>query len=217
VRVPLTEYGRREIVLFGGAALAGTIATACLFPYATPVCVLALAFVLYFFRDPERRVPDDPGVLVAPADGRVVEVAEVDEPRFLREPAHKIAIFMSPMNVHVNRSPAAGVVEAVAHTPGGYAHAGHPEASAHNESQALVLAEVEGRTRILVRQVSGALARRIVCRARPGDHLARGVRFGMIKIGSRVEVYVPVVAGFEVTVALGQRVRAGETVLGRFR
>jgi len=217
VRIPLTKYGIREVLLFGGISLVGAVLSGVFLWYLTPLFVLALAFVLYFFRDPSRRTPDEPHVLVSPADGKVVEVAEVEEPKFLRSVTHKIAIFMSPLDVHVNRSPCDGLVEALAHQPGRHRNARAPDASSRNEANAMVLTGVEGDRRILIRQVAGAMARRIVCRAAVGQHLARGNRYGMVKLGSRAEVYVPVESGFAVEVRLGQSVKAGETILGRFR
>jgi len=217
MRIPLATYGIRELVLFGGLAAAAIALSAVFAPYLVPLFVLALGFVLWFFRDPERRIPSEVGAVVSPADGRVVEAAEADEPRFLGGRTHKIAIFMSPLSVHVNRAPCDGRVEAVEHRPGRYHNAADPAASAENESSALVLGDAaEGRTRLLVRQVAGVLARRIVCQAAVGDRLQRGQRIGMIKFGSRAEVYVPIDSGFQVAVSLGQRVKAGETILGRF-
>ena len=218
MRIPLAKYGARELVLFGGLALAGLIVSAVLAWWPLALLFAAtLVFIVAFFRDPERRVPADPGALVAPADGRVTEVTETEEPRFLKGRAHKIGIFMSLASVHVNRAPCAGRVEAVDHQPGLFLDARDPASSARNEATALALADAEGRgTRVLVRQVAGVLARRIVCDAAVGDVLARGQRIGMIKFGSRAEVYVPVASGFEVLVSPGARVRAGETVLGRF-
>jgi phosphatidylserine decarboxylase len=217
VRIPLAKYGIREVILFGGIALAGAVLSAVFLWYLVPLFVVALAFVLYFFRDPSRRPPDEPRVLVSPADGRVVEVAEVEEPEFLKSLTHKIAIFMSPLNVHVNRVPCDGRVEGLTHRAGRHLNARAPDASSRNEASAMTLADVEGDTRVLVRQVAGAVARRIVCTAQTGQRLQRGDRYGMIKFGSRAEVYVPVESGFDVEVRLGQGVKAGETILGRFR
>ena len=217
MRIPLTKYGVRELLLFGGLASAGIAASAAIgWWYLAPVFVLALVFVLSFFRDPSRRIPEEPGVVVAPADGKVVEVTQVDEPPLLKVPSHKIAIFMSPLNVHVNRAPCGGEVETVEYRPGRHHNAQDPEASSENEAVAMIIRAADGRARVLVRQVAGVLARRIVCAAAAGERVERGQRFGMIKFGSRAEVYVPVEAGFEVWARLGQRVRAGETVLGRF-
>jgi phosphatidylserine decarboxylase len=218
VRIPLAEYGVRELLLFGGAALAGLVATAVWAWYLTPVFAAVLVFVVAFFRDPTRQVPTEAGAVVAPADGRITEVTEAVEPQFLQTRAHKIGIFMSLVSVHVNRSPCAGRVEAVVHSHGRFLDARDPAASAENESTAMAIAEAEGRgARVLLRQVAGVLARRIVCAAAVGDRLQRGQRIGMIKFGSRAEVYVPVEAGFDVAVKIGDRVKAGETILGRFR
>ncbi len=217
MRIPLAKYGVREVLLFGGISLLGAALSAIFLWYLTPVFVLAMAFVLYFFRDPSRRTPAEPRILVSPADGKVVEVAEVEEPKFLKLLTHKIAIFMSPLDVHVNRVPCDGQVEALVHQPGRYFNAASQNASAQNEANAMTLAHVDGKTRILVRQVAGAVARRIVCTAAVGQRLERGDRYGMVKFGSRAEVYVPVESGFEIEVRLGQTVRGGETILGRFR
>jgi phosphatidylserine decarboxylase len=218
VRIPLAKYGARELALFGGLTLAGLVVSAFLAWYLLPLFVAALVFILAFFRDPQRRVPSDPGAVVAPADGRVTEVAETEDARYLKGRVHKIGIFMSLASVHVNRAPCAGRVEAVEHRPGRFLDARDPAASAENESTAVAIADAEGRpARVLLRQVAGVLARRIVCAAAVGEVLERGQRIGMIKFGSRVEVYVPVESGFEVLVRPGARVRAGETILGRFR
>ena len=218
MRIPLAKYGARELALFGGPTLAGLVVSAFLAWYLLPLFAAALVFIVAFFRDPQRRVPSDPGAVVAPADGRVTEVAETQDARYLKGRVHKIGIFMSLASVHVNRAPCAGRVEAVEHRPGRFLDARDPAASAENESTAVAIADAEGRpARVLLRQVAGVLARRIVCAAAVGEVLERGQRIGMIKFGSRVEVYVPVESGFEVLVGPGARVRAGETILGRFR
>ena len=218
MRIPLARYGIREIVLFGGLAGAGVVLSAFWFWYLAPVFGVALGFVLFFFRDPERRVPSVPDVLVSPADGKVVEIGEVDEPKFLGQRARRIGIFMSPLNVHVNRAPCDGEVEAVAYRPGRFLGAYKQLASSENERTSLLLRNAAGgRTRVLVRQIAGVVARRIVCDVAVGERLERGQRFGMVKFGSRAEVYVPADSGFEWSVRVGQRVRGGETVLGVFR
>ncbi len=217
MRIPLAKYGLREVLLGGGVLAAGAALGAVWWWPAVPVPLVALGFLLYFFRDPERRVPEGPGLVVSPADGVVVEAGETSEPVLLDGPAYKVAIFMSPLAVHVNRAPCDGRVERIERRRGRFHHARTDAAARENEAVALRLGEVEGRTAVVVRQVAGAMARRIVCAVREGDRLARGQRFGMIKLGSRLEVFVPLDAGFEPSVGLGQRVRAGETVLGRFR
>ena len=218
MRIPLARYGIREIVLFGGLAAAGVVLSAAYFWYLAPAFAVGLGFVLFFFRDPERRVPSAPDVLVSPADGKVVEIGEVDEREFLGQRAHRVGIFMSPLNVHVNRAPCDGEVEAVAHRPGRFLAAYKESASRENERTSLVLrGAAGGRTRVLVRQIAGVVARRIVCDAAVGERLERGQRFGMVKFGSRAEVYVPADVGFAWSVRVGQRLRGGETVLGEFR
>ena len=218
MRIPLAKYAVRELLVLGGLALAALVASALWFWYAAPVFAAAFLFILAFFRDPERPAPAGPGLVVAPADGTVVEVAEVEEPRLLATRTHKIGIFMSLASVHVNRAPCAGRVEAVEHRPGRFLNAMDPASSAENESAAVVIGEAEGRPlKIVVRQVAGLLARRIVCDVAEGTRIERGQRIGMIKFGSRAEVYVPADSGFEVLVRPGQHATAGETILGRLR
>ena len=217
MRIPLAKYGAVQVAVFGGVSLACAAVSAWWCWYLVPLFALAFLSTLFFFRDPSRRAPGEGGVVVSPADGRVVEVGEVQEDAFLRARVHKIAIFMSLLDVHVNRVPCDGRVEALEHRPGRHHNAARGAASRENEALAMVLAEVEGGRRILVRQVAGVVARRIVCEAAVGDRVVRGRRYGMIRFGSRLEVFVPVEAGFEPAVGMGERVRAGETVLGRFR
>lgn len=181
---------------------------------AAPLAVTL--FMFYFFRDPERKTPEGKGLFVSPADGRIIEAKEVFEEIHLKKKARLISIFMSPLDVHVNRSPEDGTVKAVRHTPGGKKAAYTEEAHAGNENMAMVLGlgaeggEKEGPS-ILLRQVAGTVARRAVCRARPGEFLGRGQRFGIIKFGSRVDVYLPMDSVLRVKT--GDRVRAGETVI----
>ncbi len=171
-------------------------------------------FVLSFYRDPERTGPADPEAWVSPADGVVTDIATVDEPHYLGGKALRVGIFLSPLNVHVNRAPVAGTVEAVVARPGLCLPATGPSCIDQNESTLLGLRTDQG-LRVGVRQVTGALARTIVCGATVGQRLGRGDRYGMIKLGSRTELLVPVDAGFTPAVALGDVVRGGETVLGR--
>jgi phosphatidylserine decarboxylase len=180
-------------------------------PLAAVPLVLATGFCLWFFRDPERLPPEDERLVVAPADGRVVAVVPEREERWLRGPATRVSIFMSPLDVHVNRSPVSGTVREVQHFAGRFRAAFSDKSSLDNERNAVVL-ESGGRRFLLV-QIAGALARRIVCHVTPGDRLERGQRFGMIMFGSRVDVFMP--SGVEPAVAKGARVRAGLSVLGR--
>ena len=172
--------------------------------------VVALAF-LGFFRDPERTPSALPGAVLAPADGRVMAIAEVTDPWV--GPAVRVSIFLSALDVHVNRAPIGGLVKNVEYVAGRFLAAYRPEASEQNERCTVSL---EGETaRVAVRQIAGVLARRIVCRARPGETLGTGERFGLIRFGSRTDLVVP--RGTQVRIAVGDRVRGGESVMGVLR
>jgi phosphatidylserine decarboxylase len=170
---------------------------------------IGVGFCLWFFRDPPREVPPDPRVVVSPADGRVVDVSPVQEDRFLHAPTTRVSIFMSPLDVHVNRSPVDGRITHLEHTAGKFRAAWEDKASLDNERNAMVLEA--GPRRYLVVQIAGALARRIVCRPAVGDELRRGQPYGVIMFGSRVDVYLP--ADVRARVAKGERVVAGVSVL----
>lgn len=180
------------------------------------LAVLLLAFTLFFFRDPARTVPDGAlagELLVAPADGKVVLVKAVDrEPLYLQSPAHQVSIFLSPLDVHVNRVPTNGVVEYDQYVEGDYLVAWHPKASEKNERSQIGIRHPNG-FRILFKQIAGKVARRIVYHIRVGDTVSAGERFGIVKFGSRMDVLVP--TSFEILVKQGDRVQAGETVIGK--
>jgi len=176
---------------------------------AAAVPAFITAFMFYFFRDPERAVPTEQGLFVAPADGKVIVIRETDETDYLRAVVTQISIFMSPLNVHVNRVPCDAKVKSVKHTKGIFLAAYKDEASIRNEHIDMVLETRYGD--VLVRQVAGFVARRAVCRVAEGDVLQRGQRYGIIKFSSRVDVYMPKDAAVKVQV--GDMVVAGETVL----
>lgn len=228
-RLPFARAGLAEVVVFTlatfGPAVGLTVALAGM--EAGPLrtagwvavggLVLAGLFVVWFFRDPPRVVPPAPGLVVAPADGRVVDVDEVGEDEFLGGPAVRVGIFLSVFDVHVNRAPAAGRVVGIRYRPGKFLNALRAASARENEQLTLRLQETEyPYRRYVVRQIAGAIARRIVCRVKPGDALARGERFGMIKFGSRTEIVLPREAGLRVRVAVGDTVRSGVTVLAEF-
>lgn len=167
-------------------------------------------FMLYFFRDPERTTPEGDNIFVSPADGKVILIQDVREEQYLKDDAVQVSIFMSPFNVHVNRAPCDGTVESVVHTAGKFLSAFKQEASLQNENIAMVMNTKYGK--IIVRQVAGFLARRAVCRVKPGDVLKKGDRYGIIKFSSRLDIYLPV--NTEVRVKLRDKVKAGETILG---
>jgi phosphatidylserine decarboxylase len=171
--------------------------------------VLAL-FVLFFFRDPERTVPEGKGVVVSPADGRVIVVKDVFEPTYLMQDVKQISIFLSVFNVHVNRAPYGGTVEAVKYNPGKFHVASVDKASLDNEQTAMVIAN--GKDKILVKQIAGLIARRIVCYAKPGDAVKTGERYGLIRFGSRVDVFLPKDA--ELKVKAGDRIKGARDVIG---
>ncbi len=170
-----------------------------------------LAFVLWFFRDPERSIPRDPDLVLSPADGVVADIEELAEEEVTGEDRVRIGIFLSVFDVHVNRAPAAGRVVHSAEHPGTYHDARDPLASRHNAARTWAF-DCDG-TILVVRQITGAIARRIVAWSRPGDVLAAGERFGMIRFGSRTEIYLP--PGSRIDVRVGDTVRGGSTILGR--
>ncbi len=188
---------------FGSAGLAGQI--------LAPVLTVLALITLWFFRDPERHVPTEPGVVVAPGEGRVLLVEEADEPTYLGGRARKISIFLSVFDIHVQRAPVAGRVEHKVYKPGTFAVAWLDKASEDNEQASVGIATPHGR--VLVRQIAGFIARRIVTYPVVGQDVARGERIGIIRFGSRVDLFLPL--DWEITCAPGDRAVAGLTVLAR--
>jgi phosphatidylserine decarboxylase len=190
-------------------SLAALVAAALGCAWAAVVFFAAAACCLYFFRDPERPVPTAPGIAVSPADGKVVKVARMPDP-FTAEPRLCIGIFMNVFNVHVNRIPVTCKIVDTAYHAGKFFNASLDKASTDNERCAYAFEDEDGKRWSMV-QIAGLVARRIVCRAEPGDTLRRGERTGMIKFGSRVDVYLP--DGLQPAVAVGQKVTAGVSVI----
>ncbi|WP_305047009.1 phosphatidylserine decarboxylase family protein [Geoalkalibacter sp.] len=178
--------------------------------FLTFVMFALTLFTVFFFRNPERLIPDEPGVVVAPADGKVIFVGEVDEPRCLQGRAVKVSIFMNVFDVHVNRFPCDGKVIDSFYNKGAFLNASLDKASLENEQSGLLI-ETEQGHRILCVQIAGLVARRIVSYPEVGDVLKRGMRYGLIRFGSRVDLYLPVDAA--VRMRVGDRTVAGETVL----
>ena len=172
---------------------------------------LLTVFVISFFRDPERTIPAGDKAILSPADGKIIRIESCTEERFLKGPALKISIFMSVFNVHVNRIPLSGRIAEVAYRPGKFVSANLDKASAANEQNALLL-EAAGGTKLLFVQIAGLIARRIVCWVRKGDPVERGRRFGMIRFGSRMDVYLP--PNIQIQARLGQKAYGGQTILG---
>jgi phosphatidylserine decarboxylase len=167
-------------------------------------------FVVAFFRDPEREIPKDAGSITSPADGRVIKVELIKDEKFLKTDVLRICIFMNVFNVHVNRAVASGKVVDVIYNPGKFFNASLDKASMHNEQNAVIM-EDRGR-RFAFNQIAGLIARRIVCYAKPGMSYEKGQRFGLIRFGSRVDVYLP--AGCRPAVKVSEKVRAGSSILG---
>lgn len=200
--------------ILGGAAI--TAAAALLGPRWIPAAALGLLFTLFscwFFRNPDRNPPAGTGLIVSPADGKIVFSG--DAPAGTRSPegGRKVSIFMSPLDVHVNRAPVSGSVASVRYNKGKFHIASVDKASLANEQNGVTIATPEGR-KVTYVQIAGMVARRIVCDVKEGDPVKQGQRVGMIRFGSRVDVYLP--GDARVSVSRGDRVRAGETVIGVF-
>ncbi len=177
----------------------------------TTIALITTAFILYFFRDPERFIPERSDALVAPADGKIILIEDVSDTAFTQTQAYKISIFMNVFNVHVNRIPCDGTVDRVMYTPGKFYSADSAQGALHNEYCATLLTTASGR-KIAFVQIAGLIARRIVCWLEPLDTVQRGRRFGLIRFGSRVDLYLP--KDTELKITVGQKVIAGETILG---
>ena len=215
MRLPLVRYCIVDLLIIGGMLLGASV-LAWLYVsvwLAVPFLVLFI-FLLFFFRDPARKIPAQAGILVSPADGRVVEIDQVQDCPLVPGRTLKIGIFMSVFDAHVNRSPTAGTVTTLNYVPGRFLNALRSKSSADNESNNLVLRcpQLPGQT-VLVKQIAGVLARRIVCDCKLGQRLDRGQTFGMIKFGSRVELYLPYSQKLRLQISKGQKVKAGSTVL----
>ena len=167
-------------------------------------------FVLFFFRDPDRTVPQGKDLVVSPADGRVIVVKDIFEPDYLKQDVKQISIFLSVFNLHVNRVPCGGTIETVRYNPGKFHVASVDKASADNEQTGMVISD--GRNRVLVKQIAGLIARRIVCYAKPADTVKSGERYGLIRFGSRVDLFLPKNA--EIMVKVGDRIKGARDVIG---
>ncbi|HEV8717457.1 MAG TPA: phosphatidylserine decarboxylase family protein [Candidatus Binatia bacterium] len=208
------RFAREGYSRIFGCGIAALLLNLLGFPTLGLVLLGLTLFVAFFFRDPERTTLADDRFLLAPADGRVVTVEEnMQKEPFLTTPATRIGIFMSPLDVHVNRVPVTGTVVSVQYQPGKFRPAFAATAAEVNEQNVVTIEDVRGRHLVLV-QVAGILARRIVCAVKDGDRVRRGDRYGMIMLGSRVDLYCP--AEVKLKVQVGQRVKAGETVIGEY-
>lgn len=231
-RLPFARAGLAELLVFSavtflpaaalalGIVLAGD-SLAVPFQVAGWLIVATLTviglLIVWFFRNPPRRVPTEPGLVVSPADGKIVEIDELDHDEFIGGPAVRIGIFLSIFSVHINRAPVAGRVIGLRYQPGKYLNALRAASARENEQLAVRMQETEAPyRRYVVRQITGAIARRIVCWLKPGDSLTRGEIFGMIKLGSRTELVLPREAGLSIRTKLGDKVSAGSTILAHY-
>lgn len=178
------------------------------------ICLGLTVFIGWFFRDPDRNVPEGEDILVSPADGKVIIVQRLAQCEYLDEPCQKVSIFMNVFNVHVNRIPLDGIVEKVQYNPGKFINASFDKASVHNERNALVVKADNGKSFVFV-QIAGLIARRIVNRVATGERVKKGDRYGMIQFGSRLDLYLPL--AFDVRVAVGDKTSAGSTIIGQMK
>jgi phosphatidylserine decarboxylase len=221
-RLGFARPGLAELLIFSTificASLVFVVATWIHPLFWIPAAALALIWleILYFFRDPERRIPTDAAVLLSPADGTITDIGEVNAPGFPGDRAFRIGIFLSIFNVHVNRLPRSGKVLDVRYFPGAFLDARHPECPARNEQLWVDLEDTQTGRLIRIKQISGAVARRIVCWLRPEESVQAGDRYGMIKFGSRTEVLIPIGDAPDVQVKVGDKVHGGATILLRF-
>jgi phosphatidylserine decarboxylase len=176
------------------------------------VSLIFFILIVQFFRNPFRKTPINENHVIAPADGKVVVIEEVEEPEYFKDKRKQISIFMSPVNVHVNRNPVAGTVKYAKYHPGKYLVAWHPKSSTENERTTVVIGSKH--SDVLFRQIAGALAKRIVYYVKEGDEVEQGGEMGFIKFGSRIDIYLPLDA--KVEVQLNQKTKGGETVIASF-
>lgn len=176
--------------------------------------VLAGCFVVYFFRNPHRPIHRDQSIIFAPADGKIVDIATVYEKEYLKQDCLKVSIFMSIWNVHVNRYPVTGTISYTKYHPGNYFIASHPKSSELNEHQSVVI-NMPSCISILVKQIAGTLARRIVCYAKMGEQVLQGDDIGFIRFGSRVDIFLPL--NTEIQVKLNERIKGNRTIIAHFK
>ncbi|MEN6337120.1 MAG: phosphatidylserine decarboxylase [Phycisphaerales bacterium] len=226
MRIPLTRYGLPEVVVYPVAVLALMAAVGLFGPAWLPlwgvvavegVFSLVLAWALMFFRDPHREPPRDGNLLLAPADGTITDVERVEDAEFIGGPALRVGIFLSIFNTHINRAPCDAKIQSITYRPGKYINAMNPRAGKVNESNNVAMVRTgHPQDRLLVRQISGAIARRIVCAAKEGQELTGGEQFGMIKFGSRTELYLSASEDVMCMVRIGDKVKAGITPLAKY-
>jgi phosphatidylserine decarboxylase len=223
MRIPITKYGLPQAAVYPGlcvlimaAFAAGAVKMPALW-IVVAVFGIILIWALSFFRDPKRVISTDEKLLLSPADGTVSDIEEVDEPNFIGGKARRIGIFLSVFNVHINRTPCKVRIENITYRPGKFINAMNKNCGKVNESNDIGMTRLPVPSeKMLVRQISGAIARRIVCDAERGQEFTGGAIFGMIKFGSRTELYLPVGSSAKIKVKIGDKVNAGITVLAKY-
>ncbi len=206
MRIPIASDGYRFIIPL--VILTVALALSPLI-WLAGVSGLLLLFVLNFFRDPDRAIPNEERVIVSPGDGKVVEIVE-EKDALLDEPYRRVSIFLNVFNVHVQRTPVAGRIEQIKYNKGKFLNAASHKASLDNEQNSMIIHT--GQEKVLVKQIAGLIARRIVCWAKEGDNCNLGQRFGLIRFGSRVDLFLPLNA--EIKVSLGDHVAGGSSIIG---
>lgn len=223
----MTKYGLPQVVVLPVTILAVmaivlAAGSKAIISYKVAVAVqiimlVLLMWVLAFFRDPHRRIPQGSDILVSPADGRVTDIKAVQEENVINGEALRIGIFLSIFDVHINRTPCAVRIDNITHKPGQYTNAMNAVSGRVNESNDIAMTRLgKPMHPLLVRQISGAIARRIVCEAQVGENFTCGQKFGMIKFGSRTELYLPTRENVRLRVKVGDKVKAGQTILAKY-
>ncbi len=226
MRIPITKYGLPQIVVFPTILIVLMVIALLLgkkfLPIWTTVTIevillIILIWVLSFFRDPFRAIPTDKNLLIAPADGKVTDIEIVDENEFIQGKALRIGIFLSIFDVHINRAPCDCTIEKITYKKGKFKNAMDPQSGQVNESNDLYITRTQSpQDKLIVRQISGAIARHIICETAPGQKLTAGQKFGMIKFGSRTELYIPQSDYTQCMVKIGDKVKAGLTPMVKY-
>lgn len=216
----IAKYGVSTVAWIIGFSIVLLLFSFLIKPFLIKIFLIILAvsisgFTLFFFRDPERKVPSGDDIIISPADGKVFLIREFFENEFIFDDAIQVSIFMSPLNVHVNRIPISGEIKFLKYVPGKYTVA-FDEKSSENNERKIIGIETEDGLKVIVKQIAGFIARRIVCGVEKGDKVKAGQRYGMIKFGSRVDVIMPK-NKVEIIISEGQKVRAGETIIAKVK
>lgn len=236
MRIPLTKYGLPQVAIYPLLLVVGaigwffaarwairqinlpTIAEHALLWLPIGVAGIVVVWLLSFFRDPERPIPTDPNLVLSPADGTLVRIEQLDKTDGFDGPVLRFEIFLSIFNVHLNRTPCAVHIENIVYKPGQFVDARRPDCSRINESNAIIMRRLDPPTdKLLVRQISGAIARRIVCNLQVGQTCAAGQRFGMIKFGSCTELIIPQRGNLICVAQIGDKVKAGISILAKYQ